>query len=1412
VSRWKILLAALPGLVALVAAGRFVYLGYRTVRAMFLPYNFQIGLHYVEVGLLVFLGLLLLWMALSRGTRATPWLRLPDGREEPLRRAVTVGSGAEADVVVAGSPVSRRHLRLTPAADGGVEAVDLGSTNGTFRGDEDLRGGAGVVLRPGDRLGLGRGGPTVEVVERVAGGRWCRRSGTAALLLFLWSGLFLGWRANLDRLPAQATAVGQVSVDFTLFRDGWTVLALAAAATLSILALAAAGRRRPGTATTIFALALFLTVGVVVLYPLLPASGLRYAQAAVRALDDVGAESWRQLEEEALSLTLSRNGRGDRTPALLPEPIGTSPAVGAGSQGWAAAPSPVAGEGRGEGFEGRAVAPSPVAGEGRGEGSEGRGEGSEGRGEGSEGRGGDLGREAEERFHQGRAALRWAANLGALQGDPWYRVTYFRQVAVLLAAVFLTLAVPLRWRWLRLRIERLPDVLPRPVSRRLVRAADRGGLWALLLRPVAYWDVLFGFLAAAVVAVTLWTPLGSTQGRGKSLYLNLPGIATVQSVEIVKALFVLFMAGYFARHGAVLAKAPRRRYLVPYLLAVLMTLALTGVQADLGGLFMLGLFLALVFIAATGSFRMVASVPFLVSPAIVLAWLLGMTSIISTRFAIWSSPRTHPLGEQIVQARQLFLSSGWSGWAPFEARSWLLPDVQGDLVVAALAERYGFLGLAALIAGWFAFGASLLASARRADRPRSILLASIAALVLVQVLTQVAGAMGLLPLTGVPVPWISHGLTASLVFTLLAALAIHAVPADDSREGRGLRPPLPLRERAGVRVPGRGLRLPLPLRERAGVRGSHLRWVNGLACAAMAVAAAIWILYLPRQEDVGALGRDYRWENRARADELDGWIAAGLFVAASNGHALEVDAAAYERFRRAADDPGLLRLIAAADGLTPDEHGPRPRSYLITNPNRFADRSPPRGWIFSADGAALAMNDRRGRRVYPLGRAAFHPVGFGGATASAAGVEAAAAHLLRGDLRGESLEPEARRQAFWNDVHSGPELTLTLRSELQREAYRQLEGKRGAVVVMDLRDGALLALASAPAPEPGAASVGEWLRLARAADHPLRNRALDTTEVYSPPGSVFKIVVAATALTHRDAFDPRRKLRCRGYDPELRVSCAKGKAHGWVDLDRALTVSCNVYFANAAVGLGIDRLRDTATRFGFNGAATPDLVAGLPASRFVPGVSLAVATETQLRARDLARVGYGQGPVSATPLDVARMGAAIAGGGVAVEPYLARSFGYSRSGPDGLRRSAWQRQVFEPRRREVLPAAVAERLNRVLRGVFESPEGTARSLPRLWYGPDGWRLAKQDPGDGWRQVPMAGKTGSAWKTKNDASDDAWMVVWAPADAPRVLAAVLVEDAGEGGKVAGPVAVAMLRDALELLTGNPSTTGVTHAAG
>ena len=292
--------------------------------------------------------------------------------------------------------------------------------------------------------------------------------------------------------------------------------------------------------------------------------------------------------------------------------------------------------------------------------------------------------------------------------------------------------------------------------------------------------------------------------------------------------------------------------------------------------------------------------------------------------------------------------------------------------------------------------------------------------------------------------------------------------------------------------------------------------------------------------------------------------------------------------------------------------------------------------------------------------------------------------------------------------------------------------------------------------------------------------------------------MAAAILTSPSGFDPNRSEDCTGYDPELHVACAHRHAHGRVDLARALTVSCNIYFARAAVRLGEAEIRRAAERFGLNALASPNLLRGLPGAELRPMPSTVLPEGgPPLGARDLARVGYGQGPVSLTPFDLARAGAVIATGGERSDPYLAQSIELSRD-DEGERNVRWVREVAAVSRERVLPELAAEQIDLVLRGVFESPEGTGRNLPRLWHDGSAWRLSRETPGEGWERVPIAGKTGSAWRAASDATDDAWMVVWAPAGAPRVVVAVQIEDGGEGGKTAGPIALSVLRSALERL--------------
>ncbi len=943
-----------------------------------------------------------------------------------------------------------------------------------------------------------------------------------------------------------------------------------------------------------------------------------------------------------------------------------------------------------------------------------------------------------------------ARTLAAPEGAPFWKVTFFRQALAALLGAALLLVLPLWSSGLRSRVRRLLEALSRPVWPGAVRTR---------LGPALHWDVLIGIAAGGLVLLVLLTPLGTSLGHGQRLWLKTP-LGTVQSIELAKVLFVLFMAGYFGRIGRLMELVPRTRYLAPFVVASSLVLLATAVQADMGGLLMLALLVSLLFVLSTGVSRLLLAVPVLLGLGLGLAAALGRTATLQARLGLWLDPLHHPRGEQVVAGRQLLMSSGWTGFGPGHTLAWRIPDVHGDLTFAALGERFGLLGLLGFLAAWAVLVAGLLVLARRGRRPERrtevLLLGGTAVLLALQLMTQAGGILGLMPFTGVPVPWLSQGLTATLVFTGLLGLALAGAPGEPDAGS-------PANPSPGLRRLRRG------------------EWAILTAMVVVALAAAWWLVVLPGSGRYGEGGRAYRWIDPDRQAEVERLVTAGVFVPEGSHGGVRLDFEAWKRHLRRHPDDSRLDLARFVEGLHVKDGQIVPRLWLVSGSNPFAVRPLPRGWILGADGEVLAMNDRRGHRLQPLGKAAWHLVGEPRGRSAGWGIEA----RLGSVLQGASLPRSARIRAFASDIHHGADVRLTVIPEIQREAYRLLDGREGAAVVMRVDDGALVAVVSSPAPEPGAS---------RASVLELPDRAIGFAHGYTPPGSTFKMVIAAAELQRRSMFGGGMKVRCTGYDPRLDVRCAHGAAHGRENLARALRDSCNVYFANLAVDLGGSAILREGRRFGFNPERPVDLLAGAGGEPWfvAPSTVEPGAARTD---RDLARLGYGQGPVNATPLQMARVGATIASGGLLPVPYLVRSIELAE-GEGRERRVVWSRKVRPPRPVRVLPRGVAHRLNHDLRAVFEDPRGTAHGLPGLWKGPEGWRLARQKPGDGWERVPVAGKTGSAWRRCRSVRDDAWMVAWAPADHPRFVTCVLVDDAGTGARIAGPIALELLRLSLE----------------
>ncbi len=377
------------------------------------------------------------------------------------------------------------------------------------------------------------------------------------------------------------------------------------------------------------------------------------------------------------------------------------------------------------------------------------------------------------------------------------------------------------------------------------------------------------------------------------------------------------------------------------------------------------------------------------------------------------------------------------------------------------------------------------------------------------------------------------------------------------------------------------------------------------------------------------------------------------------------------------------------------------------------------------------------------------------------------------DSRGQLIEEFDREPA-----QSGQDLQLTLDLQLQQAAADLLEGRVGAIVALDPRQGEVLALVSAPSFDPNHFARrlrrDEWRTLLEHPNHPLQNRALQNTY---PPGSVFKIVMALAGLD-RGLIDPvATTAYCRGYSTiyNNRYRCWKASGHGTVNLRGALKGSCNVYFHQLGQKLGIDQIAAYSRMLGLGSRTGIDLhgeKAGLvPDSHWsleargapwYPGETISVAT--------------GQGPILVSPLQLAVMMAAVANGGYLVRPHMVRMdsvAGRAAGATNGAGPAAGATD------RLPLSAEHLALVSAALHSVVNESGGTGNAAA----------ISGLD---------IAGKTGTAQviaqerRVDNESlapenRDHAWFASFAPSGDPRLVVVVFVENGGAGSRAAAPLA-------------------------
>ena len=425
------------------------------------------------------------------------------------------------------------------------------------------------------------------------------------------------------------------------------------------------------------------------------------------------------------------------------------------------------------------------------------------------------------------------------------------------------------------------------------------------------------------------------------------------------------------------------------------------------------------------------------------------------------------------------------------------------------------------------------------------------------------------------------------------------------------------------------------------------------------------------------------------------------------------------------------------------------RETLVAHPSNphvlYQRRWLERGGILDSRGEVIADSAEGShgfRRVYQ-GTPGLAPIiGYYSLRYGVAGIEKTFDGVLMGQkYPGTSLLGRAKHSLFRQA--KGYDLVTTIDLRLQREIERIFGNHRGAVVVMEVRTGRILAVASTPGFLPNDIDA-HWQDISTHDGSPLYNRAFAG---FYPPGSTFKLVVLAAGLsrgiTHLESvFDDRGMIKIEGHQ----IANVGERRWGQISLIDACAVSSNVVFIELGQKIGARNVLEMAAGFGI-GQEPPLVADSLRAGKLPSG---------DISNLELAEVCIGQHGLVTTPLQLAMVVQAIANDGLMMEPMLIDAI------LDDINDMRWN-NAPKPMRYVITPT-VARDIKEAMTAVVSRGTGRRAALP---------------------EVSVAGKTGSAENPQGSAH--AWFVGMAPAMYPEICLAVIVENGGSGGDVAAPLA-------------------------
>lgn len=567
----------------------------------------------------------------------------------------------------------------------------------------------------------------------------------------------------------------------------------------------------------------------------------------------------------------------------------------------------------------------------------------------------------------------------------------------------------------------------------------------------------------------------------------------------------------------------------------------------------------------------------------------------------------------------------------------------------------------------------------------------------------------------------------------------------------------------------------------------------GLMLVVALLALRLWHLQIRE----GPYYRDLSENNRTRSVILE--PARGL-IYDRNGILLANNVPSFSLYvtlEDVKDREGLVSTLATLLNLEPDFIQKKLSIGRLSKlqPRKIKDRLTLReATIIESHRLDLpgVMIQVESQRNYPGGPVAAHLLGYVGEISSEQLEKPEFADLHQGsivgqyavekffdrEVRGRSGQKTVEVDALGHEKRAvvadmpvaGDDLYLTIDARLQKLAEDLLGEDTGAIVALDPTNGDILAMASRPTFDPNVLSKEltskQWADIVQDEGRPLNNRA---TQGQYPPGSTFKVVMAAAAL-ETNTMTPSSTVRCTGgYQFGNRLFRDwKASGHGAVDMNHALVHSCDVYFYTVGQRMGIDTIADYAHQFGLGHETGVEL----PSER----VGIVPSTAWKQKARgqpwfpgETISASIGQGYVTVTPLQMAGVIGTVANDGVAFRPRVVKAV---------MDRSSGLRKDLEPtvRGRLSVKPGTLKVIKEALAGVVKEGTGTRARSPL---------------------ISIAGKTGTAQTAAlrtgpekdipKKFRDHAWFVAFAPVDDPKIAVAVLAEHMGHGGSAAAPLA-------------------------